>query len=143
MATVCRHDLGIGPNKRRIPASARPLARTRDEHCWQSLAYSAARLRSVAGARGLRVAVIATDATQAERAALRAAVDAVALDGATLALRFYAPPETNGTVAAALEEQHVCALAAHCLLNERSSFSKRIYLQRRRAVGGSDHSSWW
>ena len=30
-ATVCRHDLGIGPNKRRIPASARNLARTRDE----------------------------------------------------------------------------------------------------------------
>ena len=32
MATVCRHDLVIGPNKRRIPASARHLARTRDEH---------------------------------------------------------------------------------------------------------------
>ena len=32
MATVCRHDLGIGPNKLRIPASARHLARTRDEH---------------------------------------------------------------------------------------------------------------
>ena len=65
------------------------------------------------------------------------------IDGASLALRFYAPPETNGTVAAALEEQHVCALAAHCLLNERSSFSKRIYLQRRRALGGKGHSSWW
>ena len=32
MATVCRHDLVVGPNKRRIPASARHIARTRDEH---------------------------------------------------------------------------------------------------------------
>ena len=50
MATVCRHDLGIGPNKRRVPALARHLARTRDEH--SSLQPQSAPRTVQNGARG-------------------------------------------------------------------------------------------
>ena len=108
-----------------------------DEHCFQSLNYTVARILQVSRRRNLKAVFLATDASFSERQGLLERLQATRPD-LHVAMTYNDPALTgtdpqcdgilNRIIDQPLEEQHVCSLATHLLLNTKSSFSKRIYL---------------